>query len=196
MKIDIEKNKKLIIELLRSTNREGMNDFIKRLEETDFFVAPASAEFHLNVEGGLAYHSLKVYEVFDKLITSFWKGKYIHPSTRIICALLHDACKIGIYHKKYVEDISCLGEEVQETLKWEGEYEREDNFPVGHGDKSVIVLLQNGLKLTPQEIMIIRWHMSMYDQSYYRNSNDIKKVCPEAKLLYFADDISTQYLED
>jgi len=179
--IDVIKNKDKILLLLSTTRRKGMPKFIEWLVSTDFFVAPASAKFHLNVEGGLAFHSLSVYTALDKLIKTFWKGKYIHPSTRIIVALLHDLCKIGIYHKN------------PKGSEWE--YKRDDYFPVGHGDKSAILILQHGLELTTQEVALIRWHMGMYDQAYYRNSNDIRDKFPEAKLLYFADDISTQYLE-
>lgn len=197
MKINIEKNKEEIIKLLESTDREGMSKFIKELCKTDFFEAPASSKYHLNVPGGLAFHSLSVYKTLDKLVTTFWKGKYFHPHSRIICALLHDVCKVGIYHKKLQDNFEKIEEDdFKAFTTWNGEYKREDNFPIGHGEKSVITLLQYGLVLTPQEIMIIRWHMAMYDQSYYRDSNAIQKVCPEAKLLYFADDISTQYLEE
>jgi len=178
MKIDIKENKTKILTLLSSTNRKGMPAFIEWLETTDFFEAPASAKWHLNVRGGLAYHSLSVYETFDKLAAMFCPEIVIN--TRIITALLHDVCKIGIYN----------------VINVKGEYERDDTFPVGHGEKSVILLLRHGLKLNELEIAMIRWHMAMYDESYKRNSNVIKKVYPEAKLLYFADDISTQYLED
>lgn len=188
MQINIKENKEQIIKLLRSTNRNGMEQFIKWLEGTDFFVAPASSKFHLNVEGGLAYHSLRVYETFDKLCAMFQPK--IPIDTRIIAALLHDVCKINLYQK--VKEV--VGE--VRPYEYKEYYNRDDEFPVGHGDKSVILMLQQGLELTNQEILMIRWHMAMYDQSYYGNAEAVKKVCPEAKLLYFADDISTQYLEE
>ena len=55
----IDKNcKEEIINLLRSTERDGIEDVIGDLEQWGFFTAPASAGHHLNVEGGLARHSL------------------------------------------------------------------------------------------------------------------------------------------
>ena len=39
--------------MLLSTNREGMENVIDRMEEQGFFKAPASTKFHLNYEGGL-----------------------------------------------------------------------------------------------------------------------------------------------
>ena len=50
--------KEEILELLRSTGREGIEDVIGDLEEWGFFTAPASAGHHLNIEGGLARHTL------------------------------------------------------------------------------------------------------------------------------------------
>ena len=50
-----------IIDLLRSTNREGIENVITWLsDESDFFEAPASTAFHGNYSGGLAEHSLNV----------------------------------------------------------------------------------------------------------------------------------------
>ena len=46
--------KEKFLELLRSTNREGIEEIIKFMEEsTDFFTAPASTRFHGDHEGGL-----------------------------------------------------------------------------------------------------------------------------------------------
>ena len=57
--------KEKFIELLKSTNRLGIEDLISFLEKTDFFTAPASTRFHGSFEGGLVEHSLKVYEILD-----------------------------------------------------------------------------------------------------------------------------------
>ena len=57
--------KEKFIELLKSTNRPGIEDLISFLEKTDFFTAPASTRFHGSFEGGLVEHSLKVYEILD-----------------------------------------------------------------------------------------------------------------------------------
>lgn len=187
---DEKETEKKIEELLLSTKRENIDKLISWLKSTDFFVAPASSKYHLNVKGGLAYHSLKTYETFDKLASLFQEK--IPSDIRIITALLHDVCKIGIYIKVLPKETFS----VHRGESWEDKmiYERDDKFPIGHGEKSVI-LIQKFIDLTAQEMIMIRWHMGMYDESYNRNSRDITKYFPEAKLLYFADDISTQYLE-
>ena len=55
--------KEQFLALLKTINREGMNDLIDFIGKTDFYFAPASTRFHGNFEGGLLEHSLKVYEI-------------------------------------------------------------------------------------------------------------------------------------
>ena len=55
--------KEEFISLLRSTNREGIEEVIQFLEKSDFYKAPASTRFHGSFEGGLLEHSMKVYEI-------------------------------------------------------------------------------------------------------------------------------------
>ena len=53
--------KEEILGLLRTVKRDGIENIIKYLENSDFFTAPASTRFHNSCEGGLAAHSLNVY---------------------------------------------------------------------------------------------------------------------------------------
>ena len=55
--------KEEFLKLLRTVKRDGLEDFIKFLESTDFFTAPASTRFHGDYAGGLVEHSMKVYEI-------------------------------------------------------------------------------------------------------------------------------------
>src|SRR3712207_1964507 len=82
------KNKEEIINLLKSTERPGMDKIIKYLEETDFFIAPASTKYHGNFDGGLAEHSLNVYNLFKKKNEQFDLG--LSSDTLIITSILHD----------------------------------------------------------------------------------------------------------
>ena len=45
--------KEEFLKILRTVNRDGLEDFIKFLESTDFFTAPASTRFHGDHAGGL-----------------------------------------------------------------------------------------------------------------------------------------------
>lgn len=51
-----------------------------------------------------------------------------------------------------------------DTGAWHKEpfYKTEDRLPLGHGEKSVIIL-QSFIKLTRDEIVAIRWHMGSFD---------------------------------
>ena len=90
--------KEKFLELLRSTNREGIENLIKFMEEsTDFFTAPASTRFHGDHEGGLLEHSLKVYEILNEKLKHIPIEMNIPDDTIKIAALLHDICKVNFY---------------------------------------------------------------------------------------------------
>lgn len=48
--------KEEFLNLLRSVKREGIDDLIRFIENTDFFTAPASTRFHGDHAGGLVEH--------------------------------------------------------------------------------------------------------------------------------------------
>lgn len=182
--------KEEIIEILRATNREGIEDVIKYLEETDFFVAPASTRFHGNYDGGLAEHSLNVYKLLQAKNKQFDLG--LAEDTIAITALLHDVCKINLYHK------AMKNRQNPKTLKWEKYqgYGYEDSFPVGHGEKSVIQLM-HFIRLKKQEIAMIRWHMGGYeDKSQQNNLSAAWNMYPAGTALHTADLESSYILEE
>ena len=90
------------IELLRSTNREGMEDLIRFIEKSDFFKAPASTRFHGAFEGGLLEHSMKVYEILKHKVKNSVLDLNVSDDTLIIIALLHDICKVNFYKVDYI----------------------------------------------------------------------------------------------
>ncbi len=157
------------IELLRSTGREGIESLIRYLEEeTDFFTAPASTKWHGAVYGGLLHHSLEVY----KLLENFSKPlKDVSKETLILCALLHDICKTNMYvvRKRNVK--------VDGRWQEEESFAIEDQFPFGHGEKSVYLCMRH-IQLTPEEALAIRWHMGGYDddQELYRRPHTIQRL--------------------
>lgn len=83
---NVNKNRERILSLLRSVDREGMDAFIASLDASDFFTAKGSYRHH-NWKGGLAAHSLGVYDVARVLAP----GE--NADSLIIAALLHDICK-------------------------------------------------------------------------------------------------------
>ena len=188
-------------EMLLSTKREGMENVIEKLEELGFFKAPASTKFHLNYEGGLLEHSMNVCEMALELRElMIRKKKEMHDAlpkeSVIIAALLHDVCKADVYkpaikRQKNEKGVWC------DVLGYDVDY---GNFPLGHGEKSVIWLLQNGLKLTVDEIMAIRWHMTAWDLPFQSleikgNLNAARERCPLVSLIQAADGLAANMLE-
>lgn len=87
--------KENISRLWRMIKRAGVDDLIKYLAESDFYSAPCSTKYHLAEPGGLALHSLNVYELLFEKVCKY--GLDINIETRIVCGLGHDLCKIGLY---------------------------------------------------------------------------------------------------
>lgn len=169
-----------IIELLKSTNREGMDDLIDFLEKSDFFKAPASTKFHGNHEGGLAEHSFKVYEILKEKVKI--AGLDIPEESIIISALLHDICKTNFYKIDYRNAKNSLG--VWEKVPY---YTIEDTIPYGHGEKSVMMLTEY-IKLTNNEKYSIRWHMGFSEpKEVYGTLGQAFTKYPFALLLHEAD---------
>ena len=97
--------KERIIKILLQTERDGMRDMVEFLEHgSDFFEAPASTRYHLAHPGGLAEHSLSVYDMLVKL--NVMLDARIYPHQISTTALLHDVCKTGYYveEKKWRKD--------------------------------------------------------------------------------------------
>jgi len=175
---NIEENKKLVIDILKSTGRFNIDKLIDALEKSDFFEAPASTRFHLSYKGGLVEHSINVFNVLQKLNDTF-KINIPYESV-VIVGLLHDVCKTNIYHwndKKQQYQLKVLA-------------------PKEHGKRSV-KLLKKYIQLTLKEEEMIKWHMNHYtwDGNFKKEEDRLKDVCPEAYLAYFADHISSLFLE-
>ena len=193
--------KKEFIELLKTTNRQGIDDLVEELEDLGFFKAPASTKFHLNEDGGLVQHSLNVckaalsmrksmIELDDSLLEALPKDSVI------IASLLHDTCKADIYKPTMKKEKNRFGMWC-DVPGYDVDY---SNFPLGHGEKSVIVLIWSGFELTDDEIMAIRWHMNAWDlpfQSYdiKSNFNKAKEICPLLSLVQAADCLASNLLE-
>ena len=174
------KNK--FIELLKSTNREGIDNVINFLEKSDFFKAPASTRFHGDFEGGLLEHSMKVYEILVEKIKNCSISIDTPPESIIIMALLHDVCKANYYKVDYRNAKNAMGE-------WEKVpyFTVEDTIPYGHGEKSVMMLTEY-IKLTNEEKYAIRWHMGFSEpKENYAPLGLAYKKYPIALLLNEAD---------
>lgn len=153
--------KEQIIGLLKERNREGTEAIIKYLVEEGFFESPASTRFHGCYPGGLAEHSLRVYELLIKLCPTNIceaKGPGQNPlplecDSLIIAGLLHDVCKIGAY----------IGD--GESYKWNKKQ------PKGHALLS-IAQIKKHIKLTELEELMIKYHMGVYGLNEFYSEDD------------------------
>ncbi len=180
--------KEEFLKLLRSTNREGMEDVINFLEKSDFFTAPASTRFHGNYEGGLMEHSMKVYEILKEKVKNTCIPIDTPKESLIIMGLLHDICKANYYKVDYRNAKNELGE-------WEKVpyYTVDDTIPYGHGEKSVMMLTEY-IKLTNEEKYAIRWHMGFSEpKENYSPLGLAYKKYPIALLLNESDLESTYF---
>ena len=186
--------KEQIKRILYDTDREGMPQMVEFLEHgSDFFEAPASTRYHLAHPGGLAEHSLSVYDTLVKLDAMLETG--IHPCMIATTMLLHDVCKTGYYveEKKWRKD--AYG-------KWESytAWGVDDKLPLGHGEKSLF-LISKFLRLSDSEAAAIRWHMLAFDPGVHFNYPSgyafraAADKYPLVTLLFAADYLSSQLVE-
>ena len=173
--------KEEFIKLLKETNREGIDKLIDFLEGSDFFEAPASTRYHGAWKGGLAEHSMKVYEIL--------KTKTEDSDSVKIVALLHDVCKTNFYKTDY--------RNVKNNGVWEQVpyYTVDDTIPYGHGEKSVM-MVSEFIKLTPEEKYAIRWHMGFTEpKELYGTISEAYKKYPLALLMHEADLEATYFYD-
>ena len=196
--VNVEEVKREFISIYNAlVKREGAKALLEWMENADFFEAPASSKFHLDCPGGLCQHSLNVYHNLKRLVDI---ERQVHPELKItdesvaICGLLHDLCKVNFYK------IEMRNVKNQDTGKWESVpyYTTDEKFPMGHGEKSVIIAMQF-MKLTGDEMMAINWHMGGFDERVKggasKSISAAYEKSPLAVLLQAADFISS-YIDE
>ena len=205
-------NKEIFDMVLRETERDGIENLIEYLESTDFYTAPASSRFHGDYEGGLLEHSLNVYRCLcAKRRNPIW-ARYIDKVPKeslALSALLHDVCKANFYTVDYRNQKTYDEEKVAAAANWQIKsdakghfiwetvpfYKVEEQFPFGHGDKSVY-LVNKYITLTDEEAVAIRFHMGAYESKEIWNSlGSAFEKFPLALALHEADMEATHLLE-
>ena len=187
---------------LGKVQRDGIDEllgFIKN--KTDMYTAPASGKYHLSVPGGLLQHSLNVLDALRGLLSLNPDGTYsflvagksvcdISEENVIVMALLHDICKVNFYEKT-------TRNRKNENGQWESYpfYEINDTSPLGHGEKSVIMLMEF-IKLKKEELYAIRWHMGAPEGEEKYAFNAAVSEHPMIWALHSADMMASQYMED
>ena len=201
MKNDLNEYKEEFISLLKSTGRDGIDDVIEEIDRLGFFTAPASAGHHLNTEGGLVVHSLNT----CKAALALWEAmKPLEPSLEtevkresiIIASLLHDVCKADIYKRTVKKGKNKPGQ-WEDSEGYKVSYK---DFPMGHGEKSLVVVLLSGLELYDDEMLAIRWHMGAWGVNLtsfedVRNYDTAQKIYPLVAIIHAADCMAANVME-
>ena len=170
-----------IVMLLMTTQRPGMLAMVEWLEDNGFFTQPASTRFHGCYEGGLAEHSLGVYELLAEQNHKLRLG-CPHESV-IIAAILHDVCKAGAYIAAGT------------GYKWN------HSHPEGHAKLS-LEIIERFIELTLLEKLMVRYHMGVYGLTefdekkgeYNLRGEDMAHAWyhfPIVKVMYFCDELAT-----
>lgn len=188
--LTLEQKKELFKNIARKyIHREGLEEVLQYIDKTDFYRAPASTRFHGDYEGGLVEHSLNVFKMLRQ--EHFAREKYSEETIAIV-SLFHDLCKANFYAVE-MRNAKIDGQWVKVPF-----YTVKEEYPYGHGEKSVYLLMREGLKITDEEAMAIRWHMGAYTDSVKGGSyslNDAFNGNPLALELHIADMRATNYLE-
>lgn len=200
-------------ELMGKVNRPGVDQLMNYIRSSDFYTAPASTKFHLSCEGGLLQHSLNVYDcLIAKKNNPVWKKVFdgIEEESLIIMSLLHDLCKVSFYVKSNRNQKTYDADKVAVAQAWQVKkdqmgsfiwetvesYTVEDQLPLGHGEKSVMIIM-NYMHLKTPEIYAIRWHMGFSeDNNQYMAIGNAMEKQPIVLALYEADMEASKLLED
>lgn len=167
----------------RYIKRDGSEKLFAWLESTDFFVAPASTKYHECYKGGLAEHSVNVFNELVRLLKAYPEVR-VTGETAAVVSLLHDVCKAGCYKTEMRNKKNEFGQWIQVPF-----YTFDEDFSFGgHGSKSVY-LIQKFMPLTDEEAVAINCHMGAENGNW--SVSDAFRAFPLAFLLHTADMAST-----
>ena len=181
------------------------------VNKSDMFTAPGSTRFHMSVEGGLLQHSLNVLDALRSLLHKNDNGNYeyricdktiagqsVHgkPLTEyterniVVIALLHDLCKTRFY------SVEKRNRKVDGAWEEYDAYTVKDQVPLGHGEKSAMMIQQFGLQLQQAELYAIRWHMGFPEGADKYTFSNAVDLFPIVWATHNADMMATHFMED
>ena len=205
---EIERNRQEFISLIKTINIPGakIDELLQDLDNSDFYFAPASTQYHNSFEGGLCLHSLNVYRHLSALVGLYANIiPHYDQNTILIVSLLHDLSKINFYEeytvnkKRYYEGGSKkdnLG-----AFDWYSETsykvkDAKDRFLAGSHEFNSLLLIQKYIPLNVEEtIAINHHHFGMSDKNPIGDLNAVANRFPLLTLLHLADMAST-YLSE
>lgn len=175
-------------ELTKQVNRAGIEHLIKNLEESDYFKAPSSTQYHGSKEQGLLEHSINVTELMLKL-NETEEFATADKESIIICGLFHDLGKSTYFNKpNYIPNFLKSGK-LSDSKPYEHNKER---LNIPHQVASIHILGRY-TELTEEETFAILYHNGLY------TPDGRAMVGSETKLmllLHFADMWASRFMED
>ena len=201
-------NKQEFIDLLHKIKRPNANieGLIKKLEGSDFFIAPASTKYHNAFKGGLVEHCLNVYYNLLNLVDMKGLKGEISEESIIICGLLHDLSKMNFYdyyyknEKVYRPDGSkqdSLGRFDWEPVRTYKIRDAKDRFIFGNHEETSEFMIKTYIPLSVAEsVAILNHHGGMgYDSIPINTISDKYNRYPLSSLLHMADFLAT-YIDE
>lgn len=143
---------------LDSDEKANLKDY---LIKTKFYTKPGAIKHHHNYGGGLAEHSLEVYENLKKMWKAYNRNLDVTLSSVIIVGLLHDVCKVDNYELDYGGKPIFVNKELK-----------------GHGGRSVN-MLKGIISLSEDEEQAILYHMGQWTSNYEDSKYDFSKAIRE-----------------
>lgn len=190
--------RKTIIDMLLKTERPGMEDLVKHMDEIGFFDAPCSTQHHLSVPGGLAEHSLNVCYIAQEIMRTLIGEESGMKNSIIICSLLHDIGKCGQYGKANYIPNMLKGRATKANPNPEP-YQSEAKPYISNPDLLYIdhevralSILSRYIELTEEEQQAILWHNGLYSSFKYQIPG---KETPLYMILHFADMWASRVIE-
>lgn len=178
--------KKRFLILAKKVKREGINELLKWLDDSGFYQAPASTNYHLATEGGLVEHSINVCETALKLNETL--DNPVDEESVIIAALFHDLGKHKYYNKDfYVENILKSGKRSDAKP-----YERNKEILNIPHEVTSLQLASGFINLTEEETWAILHHNGMYGDLKYSLSG---KETPLQIIIHSADMWASRVIE-
>lgn len=179
--------------LIKYVNRPGVDELLGYMESSGFFKAPASVKYHHSYDAGLSEHSLEMlerlafhmaddqhYGSLEQCLDSMDKDL---AASVVIVGLGHDICKADLYKKGI---ISVKDPETERWIKVNGWDYNPSTFRLGHGAKSVYILMKY-IELTDREAQAIYFHMGAYGEYNGAGvSPELTQVFNNNKLAFYA----------
>ena len=205
----IEDNFNKYIDLIKTNvKREGVENLINYLINSDLKIAPASTKYHNSFKGGLVAHCLDVYNRLNQLVkmeypTFVIEGHemkevddYVCPISQesiVIVALLHDISKVNFYEILERNTKDAQGNWVKVPY-----YQVKDEahrFIMGSHSMNSLYMVSKLIKLKYDEELAILHHMGGIDVTEdtisAKNTLEAYKKSKLALFTHFADMLAT-----